>query len=85
MELLDTAVDTAAPTFGQSAAHYKTLIATLRQKSALVCQGGGPETVAKHRGRGKKLARERIAALLDPGAPFLEFSTLAAEDRKSVV
>ena len=79
MELLDTAVDTAAPTFRQNAAYYETLIATLRQKQAAVCEGGGPETVAKHRSRGKKLARERITALLDPGAPFLEFSTLAAE------
>lgn len=40
--------------------------------------GGGDDAVAKHKGRGKFLARERIDTLLDPGAPFLEFSTLAA-------
>ncbi|HSI72292.1 MAG TPA: carboxyl transferase domain-containing protein, partial [Fimbriimonas sp.] len=40
--------------------------------------GGGTDTVAKHKGRGKLLARERIDGLLDEGAAFLEFSTLAA-------
>ena len=47
-----------------------------RLKKAM--EGGGAETVAKHKKRGKLLARERIEQLLDPGSPFLEFSTLAA-------
>ena len=32
----------------------------------------------RHRARGKLLARDRIELLLDPGAPFLELSALAA-------
>lgn len=40
--------------------------------------GGGEEAASKQKKRGKMLARERIDALLDEGAPFLEFSTLAA-------
>ena len=32
----------------------------------------------KHLSRGKLPPRDRIAQLLDPGAPFLEFSQLAA-------
>ena len=47
-----------------------------RMKQALL--GGGEELIAKHKGRGKLLARERIDGLLDEGSPFLEFSTLAA-------
>jgi len=43
-----------------------------------VLEGGGAESVAKHRARGKLTARERIDALLDTGSPFLEFSALAA-------
>lgn len=50
-----------------------------REKLARAAEGGGAEAVAKHKGRGKLLARERIDALLDDGAPFLEFSTLAAD------
>jgi 3-methylcrotonyl-CoA carboxylase beta subunit len=40
--------------------------------------GGGEKLIAKHKERGKMLARERVDALIDPGSPFLEFSTLAA-------
>ncbi len=40
--------------------------------------GGGPEAIAKHKSRGKLPTRDRIDAVLDDGAPFLEFSTLAA-------
>ncbi|RYG34821.1 methylcrotonoyl-CoA carboxylase [bacterium] len=56
-----------------------TLLDDLRQKIGRVTSGGGEEAVAKHHGRGKLLPRERIQGLLDEGAPFLEFSTLAAE------
>ena len=49
-----------------------------RSKMAQVRQGGGEDLIAKHKGRGKLLARERIDALLDVGSPFLEFSSLAA-------
>ena len=39
----------------------------------------GPEPIrARHIARGKLLPRERVERLLDPGAPFLELSQLAA-------
>ena len=47
-------------------------IAAHDEQLALVNGGGGPKYVERHRGRGKMLVRERIEALLDPGAPFLE-------------
>jgi 3-methylcrotonyl-CoA carboxylase beta subunit len=40
--------------------------------------GGSAAARDKHTKAGKLLARERIAALLDPGSPFLELSALAA-------
>ena len=39
--------------------------------------GGGPERMARLRGRGKLPIRERIAHVLDPDSPFLEISALA--------
>jgi len=39
--------------------------------------GGGESAVAKHKKRGKMLARERIAAIIDPGSSFLEVGALA--------
>ena len=56
------------------------LVGELRERLALVRAGGGEDAVAKHRARGKLLARERIDRLVDPGTPFLELSPLAAWD-----
>ena len=39
--------------------------------------GGGEWSCKRHTDRGKLLARDRIKELLDPGAPFLEFSQFA--------
>lgn len=49
-----------------------------RKNVAVAKEGGGKETIERHKSRGKLTARERIDALLDPGSAFLEFSTLAA-------
>ncbi|MCW2761693.1 MAG: methylcrotonoyl-CoA carboxylase [Marmoricola sp.] len=54
------------------------LVDELRERTARVWQGGSESARAKHTGRGKMLARERIDTLLDPGSPFLELSPLAA-------
>ncbi|MGH8519344.1 MAG: carboxyl transferase domain-containing protein, partial [Panacagrimonas sp.] len=40
--------------------------------------GGGDKYVRRHVARGKLLPRDRVNTLLDPGAPFLELSPLAA-------
>jgi len=54
------------------------ILAEYREKTSRTMQGGGEDAIAKHKKRGKLLARERIDGLLDEGSPFLEFSTLAA-------
>ncbi len=54
------------------------ILAEYREKLSQAMLGGGPEALAKHKARKKLFARERIDGLLDPGAAFLEFSTLAA-------
>jgi len=77
-EVLHSTVKPASPEFQQNREHHlRTLgeIATLVARARL---GGGEEAVARHHKRGKLLPRERIAALLDPGSPFLELSPLAA-------
>lgn len=49
----------------------------LERTVASIKQGGDERARKKHTDRGKLLARDRIAELLDPGAAFLEFSQLA--------
>lgn len=51
----------------------------LHQRIAAAQQGGSDRARKKHTDRGKLLPRARIEALLDPGSPFLELSTLAAD------
>ncbi|GLX94164.1 acyl-CoA carboxylase subunit beta [Herbidospora sp. NBRC 101105] len=53
-------------------------IAELAAEHAKAVEGGGQKYVDRHHARGKLLARERVELLLDPGAPFLELSPLAA-------
>ncbi|MBX3695127.1 MAG: methylcrotonoyl-CoA carboxylase [Steroidobacteraceae bacterium] len=58
--------------------HLRGLVGDLRSQVARISLGGGEAARAKHVGRGKLLPRDRVAQLLDPGAPFLELSQLAA-------
>lgn len=44
-----------------------------------IARGGGERARQRHQAKGKLLVRERIAALLDPGSPFLEVGRFAAE------
>ena len=53
------------------------LLSEMDARLATIAEGGGTEARARHLARGKKLARERIRLLLDPGTPFLELSPLA--------
>ena len=64
--------------FQANADKMRALVADLRDKVAKAALGGGDKARAKHAARGKLLPRERIDLLLDPGAPFLELSQLAA-------
>jgi acetyl-CoA carboxylase carboxyltransferase component len=76
--ILETRVDRGSPDFEANRTRMEELVAELRERSAAVATGGGPEAVERHRSRGKLLARERIEGLLDPGSAFLELNALAA-------
>ncbi|WP_341360794.1 carboxyl transferase domain-containing protein [Georgenia sp. M64] len=53
------------------------LAAELRERLAVVRQGGDARSRDRHTARGKLLVRDRVDRLLDPGSPFLELSPLA--------
>jgi len=57
---------------------YRELVAQLRDRRALIAQGGSERARQRHVSRGKLLARDRVNALLDQGSPFLEIAPLAA-------
>ncbi len=80
MSVLRSAIDPRGAEFAANAAAMGALVDQLRARVATVAEGGGAAARARHHARGKLLARERVAALLDPMTPFLEFSQLAAWD-----
>ncbi len=67
------------PAFRENADAVAALCRDLGDRIARVQAGGGERAVARHRERGKLLARERIDGLVDPGSAFLELSPLAAD------
>lgn len=79
MPALTSQLDPRSQDFQDNAAYHRALVAELDARLAAAAGGGGEKARSKHTERGKLLARDRIAALLDPGSPFLELSALAAE------
>ena len=80
MDILETHLDTTSGLFQANRDRMTALVSELRQRTALVKQGGGAKYLERHRAQGKLFARERIDKLLDDGSPFLELSPLAGWD-----
>ena len=81
MALLSSHVDAESDEARANASAMRDLVDDLRARSAALTErgaAGDERSVARHRERGKLPVRERIDRLLDPGAPFLELSALAA-------
>ena len=78
MPILPTSIDTASTEYRENYAANAALVEEFHARQAKVRQGGSERARQRHIARGKLLPRERVELLLDPGAPFLELSTLAA-------
>src|SRR5512135_1438604 len=78
MPVLTSNVNPADPQFQANAEYHRGLAKELRERLALVRQGGGPKYRQRQEAQGKLFVRDRIDRLLDPGAPFLEIVPLAA-------
>ena len=78
MTAIKSAIDTASREFDANQTAMRALIAELERQRAIAAEGGPPRARERHLARGKLLPRERVMTLIDPGAPFLELSPLAA-------
>ena len=78
MSVIKTALAGGDDAFQRNAERMRALVADLRAQVAAVKRGGGQRSQERHVSRGKLLPRDRVQILLDPGAPWLEFSQLAA-------
>jgi 3-methylcrotonyl-CoA carboxylase beta subunit len=75
---LPTPVDVNAAEFRVNAERMRELTAELRARREEAAAGGPERARARHLARGKLLPRDRVMNLIDPSAPFLELSPLAA-------
>ncbi len=80
MAVFKSKIDTKSEEFAANAAVNRGLAKQLRELKEAVCEGGSETARARHLKRGKMLARDRVAALTDSDAPFLEIGQLAAHD-----
>ena len=78
MPVLQTKVDRSTDDFEKNREAHESLAEHLREVDEYILQGGPERAREKHLKRGKLLARDRISALLDEGAHFLEIGRQAA-------
>ena len=80
MSIIKSSINARSEEFKSNHDHMTKLVDDLRDKMAVISQGGGKERNEKHVSRGKLLPRDRVRKLLDVGSPFLELSQFAAYD-----
>ncbi len=80
MPALSSQISPASETFKANAERMRALVADISAKATTVERGGSEEARERHVSRGKLLPRDRLAQLLDTGAPFLEIGQFAAWD-----
>ena len=78
MRPLESTVRTGAAEFRRRYAHNKRLAAELRARQETARHSRPARDLERLSSQGKLLPRQRLELLLDPGTPFLELSTLAA-------
>lgn len=83
MPPLSTSISPSSDAFGANEERMRALVADIAEKAKTVEAGGPEEARQRHVERGKLLPRQRLAQLLDTGAPFLEIGQFAAFDMYS--
>lgn len=78
MNIIKTSVNMRSEEFATNSHAMHLLVDDLRARCGIVHAGGGASASARHKARGKLLARERIDHLIDAGSAFLEIGQLAA-------
>lgn len=79
-EILHSSIQPSSEQFLENYSEMQTLSQNIKERIQKNAKGGGEKLIQKHKERGKLFVMERIQALLDPNSPFLELSSLAAEN-----
>lgn len=80
MAFIKSRISTQSDDYRKNLEHNRALCEDLETRTAAIRRGGDEKSHARHREQGKMFVRDRIAALGDEGAPFLEIGALAGWD-----
>ena len=80
MKRIESRLNTASADFLANAAHNHALAAAFKEKQRAAREDRPQRDIDRLRKQNKLTVRERIELLLDPGTPFLELSSLAANE-----
>jgi acetyl-CoA carboxylase carboxyltransferase component len=80
MAQIGSQLDITSPEYQTNFDHNKRLADQLVERQRQAAFERPQKVIDRQRSRGKLLVHERIESLIDPGAPFLELSPLAAWD-----
>ena len=78
MRRIETRIDTASNEFAANFAHHQALAADFRERQEAARHARPQRDLDRLSRQGKLTSRQRLDLLLDPGTPFLELSSLAA-------
>ena len=78
MPRIQSTIQTGSAEFRRYYAHNRGLARELHEKQRAARFDRPQKDIDRLANHGKMMPRERIEKLLDPGTPFLEFSTLCA-------
>lgn len=80
MKRIKSNISTTSDSFKENDRVNRQRANELKDLLVEVREGGSSKARERHTSQGKLMVRDRIEGLLDPGAPFLELSTLAAHE-----
>ena len=80
MTVIKSTTKTRSEDYQANLTHNLAAVEELKNLVEVIKLGGGERSRQRHLSRGKLLPRDRVRALVDPGAPFLELSQLAGHE-----
>lgn len=78
MYKIESKIDVNSESFKQNKEEFLKILSKYKDEYRRIMNAVPEKLIAKHKERGKLLARERISILTDPNTPFLELSPLAS-------
>src|SRR5204863_8844195 len=78
MRRMDSRLDTRSEEFRLNVTHNQGLVSALKERQHAARRTRPARDIERLKRQNKMFVRDRIELLLDPGTPFLELSTLAA-------